>query len=149
MASMHDSFLPFPGVAGFSMSDADSPEGVWPARHAFPADVLLVEDNYIIALDTEDLLHQLGVTSVRTASTVPQALKLIAATPPGFALLDVNLGNEKCFAVAEHLLTLGIPFAFATGYGDKLDFPTKFSDARIVQKPYTLDALRWAISRLG
>src|SRR2546423_8376010 len=84
---------------------------------ACPADVLIVEDDPIIAIDFEDRLLGFGVTHVRSAGSVAQALAAIAARPPDFALLDVELSREKSFAVAERLAALKIPFVFITGYG--------------------------------
>ena len=82
-----------------------------------PNDVLIVEDDPIIALDFEDTLLGFGVKTVRTAANVAKALDMIADRPPEFALLDVSLIREKSFAVAERLEALKIPFAFVTGYG--------------------------------
>ncbi|MET3160144.1 CheY-like chemotaxis protein [Bradyrhizobium japonicum] len=74
-----------------------------------PADVLIVEDDPIIAIDFEDRLLGFGVTSVRTVGSVAQALAAIAARAPDFALLDVELSRENSFAVAERLAALKIP----------------------------------------
>src|ERR1700710_2820946 len=82
-----------------------------------PNDVLIVEDDPIIALDFEDTLLGFGVKTVRSAASVAKALDLIEQRPPEFALLDVSLIREKSFAVAERLAALKIPFAFVTGYG--------------------------------
>lgn len=112
-----------------------------------PAHVLVVEDNYLIALDTEEMLAELGVARVRCAQSVEEALDLIAGEVPEFCLLDVNLGSEKSFEVAERLAALGVPFAFATGYGESDTFPDHFAAAAIVSKPYTLDTLRQALAR--
>ena len=113
---------------------------------AVPGDVLIVEDNYIIVLDLEAMLQELGVPSVRSASSVRGALDLIAASLPQLGLIDINLGTDKSFEVAERLSQLGIPFVFTTGYGDRYAFPAHFADARILCKPYTLEALRDAIT---
>jgi CheY-like chemotaxis protein len=118
--------------------------------HAMPAavvpkDVLLVEDVMIIALDAEDMLRQLGVETVRIASGVGQALKEIGDRPPDFGLLDVNLGHETSFEIAERLTELGITFAFATGYGEHLVFPHRFEKAARLRKPYTVRALQEAL----
>jgi CheY-like chemotaxis protein len=110
-----------------------------------PSDVLIVEDNFLIALDTQEMLEELGVASVRTAGSVEAALEMIAAQVPDFCLLDVNLGPGKGFEVAERLAALGVRFAFATGYGDRDAFPIHFADAAIVSKPYTIAALRQVI----
>lgn len=114
-----------------------------------PGDVLLVEDNFFIALDIEEMLHQLGVERVRTANSVMQALGMIADYPPQFAFIDVNLGTEKGFAVAERLCELNVPFAFATGYADSDAFPALFANATIVSKPCVIEAIRGAIVAPG
>ena len=92
------------------MEPASSTDGM-------PDDVLIVEDDPIIALDFEDTILGFGVKTVRTAGSVAQALDMIADRAPDFALLDVGLIREKSFAVAERLEALKIPFAFVTGYG--------------------------------
>ena len=105
-----------------------------------PGDVLIVEDDPIIALDFEDTILNLGVKSVRSAGSVTTALDLIAARAPEFALLDVGLARGNSFAVAEQLAALKIPFAFVTGYGaDKV--PPQFADRPRLPKPCSGDAL--------
>src|SRR5260370_36119562 len=89
----------------------------------FPDDILIVEDDLIIALDFEDTILGFGVKTVRTAASVARALEMIAERAPDFALLDVGLVHEKSFAVAERLDALKIPFVFVPGYGPKLAFP--------------------------
>ena len=84
---------------------------------ALPDDVLIVEDDPIIALDFEDTILGFGVKTVRTAAIVARALEMIADRAPDFALLDVGLVREKSFAIAERLDALKIPFVFVTGYG--------------------------------
>ena len=80
-------------------------------------DVLIVEDDPIIALDFEDTILGFGVKTVRTAANVARALDMIADRAPDFALLDVGLVREKSFAIAERLEALQVPFVFVTGYG--------------------------------
>ena len=72
-----------------------------------PADVLIVEDDPIIAIDFEDRLLGFGVAGVRTVGSVAQALNTITARAPDFALLDVELIREKSFAIAERLAEIG------------------------------------------
>ncbi len=106
-----------------------------------PNDILIVEDDPIIALDFEDTILGFGVASVRTAANVAAALDMIAARAPDFALLDVGLIREQSFEIAEKLADLNIPFAFATGYGrDRV--PTAFADRPRLPKPCSSDALR-------
>ena len=112
-----------------------------------PDDILLVEDNFIIALDLETILREFGVTEVRTANSVMEAIELIAKRTPKFAFIDINLGVEKGFEVAERLRELGVRFMFATGYDETYDFPEHLSDVGMVSKPYSIEAVRNAIVR--
>jgi CheY-like chemotaxis protein len=107
-----------------------------------PDDVLIVEDDPIIALDFEDTILGFGVKVVRTAANVARALDLIADRAPDFALLDVSLTREKSFAIAERLEALKIPFVFITGYGADIRLPTAFADRPRLTKPYSTDALK-------
>ena len=88
-----------------------------------PVDVLIVEDDPIIALDFEDTILGFGVKTIRTAGNVAKALSMIADRAPDFALLDVGLVREKSFAIAERLDALKIPFVFVTGYGADVKLP--------------------------
>src|SRR6478609_4768593 len=112
-----------------------------PCPSALPQDVLIVEDDPIIALDFEDTILGLGVKTVRTAAGVARALQMIADRAPDFALLDVSLVREKSFAIAERLDALGIPFAFVTGYGADVQLPEIFSERPRLLKPCSTEAL--------
>ena len=96
----------------------------------------------IIAMSAEDMLLKLGADRVETVASVRQALVAIAEDPPDVALLDVNLGTETSFPVAERLRELGIPFLFATGYGESAIFPEAFRDATVLRKPYDSEQVR-------
>ena len=104
-----------------------------------PNDVLIVEDDAIIALDFEDTLLGFGVKTVRTAGSVARALKLIAERVPDFALLDVGLVSEKSFAVADRLQALQIPFVFITGYSADIGLPPALNGTPMLPKPCTTD----------
>jgi CheY-like chemotaxis protein len=112
-----------------------------PGTSAFPNDVLLVEDDPIIALDFEDTILGLGVKTVRTAATVARALQMIADRAPDFALLDISLMREKSFAIAERLDALKIPFAFVTGYSSDVRLPQAFAGRPRLLKPCSTEAL--------
>ena len=112
-----------------------------------PADVLIVEDDPIIALDFEDTILGFGVKMVRTADNVSKALQMIADRAPDFALLDVGLVREKSFAIAERLEALKIPFVFVTGYGADVRLPQAFADRPRLPKPCSTDALEAALKR--
>jgi len=107
-----------------------------------PGDVLVVEDDPIIALDFEETIAGFGVKSVRTAGSVTRALQLIDERLPDFALLDIGLLREKSFAVAERLDALEIPFAFVSGYGADVELPAAFAQRPRLPKPCTADELQ-------
>jgi CheY-like chemotaxis protein len=111
------------------------------AADRLPDDVLIVEDDPIIALDFEDTILGFGVKTVRTAGSVTRALETIADRVPDFALLDVGLVREKSFAIAERLDELGIPFVFVTGYGADIRLPAAFAQKPRLPKPCAADAL--------
>lgn len=111
-----------------------------------PRDVLIVEDDPLIALDFEDTILGFGVKAVRCAGNVAHALMMIDDRLPDFALLDVGLSREKSFDVAERLKVLKIPFAFVTGYGgDRVD--AAFADWPRLPKPCPSDALLAVLQR--
>ncbi len=110
-----------------------------------PGDVLIVEDDPIIALDFEDTILGFGVKGVRTAGNVVRALEMIADHAPDFALLDVGLVREKSFAIAERLDALKIPFVFVTGYGADVRLPAEFADRPRLPKPCLSEALHNAL----
>lgn len=117
-----------------------------------PDDVLIVEDDPIIALDFEDRILGFGVKMVRTAGNVTRALEMIADRAPDFALLDIGLVREKSFGVAERLDALEIPFAFVTGYGADVRLPAAFAQRPRLPKPCPSDALAallkgWSLDR--
>jgi CheY-like chemotaxis protein len=118
-----------------------SPDGL-------PRDVLIVEDDPIIALDFEDTILGFGVKAVRCAGSVAHALMMIEERIPDFALLDVGLAREKSFDVAERLAKLNVPFAFVTGYsGDRVDLP--FADRLRLPKPCSSEALLAVLRRFA
>ena len=110
-----------------------------------PDDVLIVEDDAIIALDFEDTITGFGVKRVRCAGSVARALRLIEDRAPDFALLDVGLVSEKSFAIAERLQQMQIPFVFITGYGREFGLPPALKGTPMLPKPCTRDVLLAAL----
>lgn len=114
-----------------------------------PEDVLIVEDDPIIAIDFEDRLLGFGVAGVRTVGSVTKALEAIAKRTPDFALLDVELIRETSFAIAERLVALKVPFVFVTGYGAEARIPPALAGQPRLQKPCSSDALEAALQARG
>jgi light-regulated signal transduction histidine kinase (bacteriophytochrome)/CheY-like chemotaxis protein len=109
---------------------------------------LVVEDNMMIALDAEDMLRELGAEAVTMAASVKDALAAIDRDRPSLALLDVNLGPETSMPVAERLAELGVPFLFASGYGDGVGRPEALAGVPMLAKPYSNETLGRAVSDL-
>ena len=99
--------------------------------------VLLVEDNMLIALDTEDALLEAGVQRVIIAASADAALAEISKAHPDFAVLDFNLGAETSERVAAALAAAGVLFCYATGYGDAIVQQATQPPCGVLKKPYS------------
>jgi len=83
-----------------------------------PLVVLVVEDEFLLALDLELVLERHGFRVLGPTATVAQALRLLEdGEPPDVALLDVNLRGELVTPVAAALRARGVPFVLASAYG--------------------------------
>ncbi|WP_293678657.1 response regulator [uncultured Phenylobacterium sp.] len=102
--------------------------------------ILVVDDEPLVALMIEDLLADLGCEVVGPVASVADALPLAQIAGLSGALLDVNLGDEVVYPVAEVLQRAGIPFAFVTGYAG-LGVAPEFAGAPVLRKP--LDIYRF------
>ena len=102
---------------------------------AMPRRMLVVEDEVLVAMMIEDSLASMGVEVAGVAGTLEEALK--RANEGGFdcALLDVHLRGRDIYPVAEVLAAKGVPFIFATGYGQGM-LPEKWRDRPVLQKPF-------------
>ncbi|WP_112810687.1 response regulator [Ensifer sp.] len=98
--------------------------------------VLVLEDNFIIAMDAEEILKSMGIGDVQIATNADQALKLIAHKTFDFIMLDVNLEDETSFAVADAILARGMCFGFTSGYGDAEIFPAHLRGVPRIDKPF-------------
>lgn len=108
--------------------------------------VLLVEDQSLIAMDTEELLRALGAAEVTVAANVKSALASIAVSAPDCAVLDLNLGGTTSEDVARELGRLRVPYVFATGYRDGSSVPEGFEAIPVVRKPVSENSLSVALS---
>jgi DNA-binding response OmpR family regulator len=97
--------------------------------------VLLVEDNFLIASDTADLLTRAGAEVIGPSASAEEARAMLAASHPTLAVLDLNLG-EGCprFDLARLVSDRGIPLLILSGY-DREVAPSEFADAEWLQKP--------------
>jgi CheY-like chemotaxis protein len=102
--------------------------------------VLIVEDELLVALLIEDVLVDLGCSTLGPCGSVATALDAARTEPFDLAVLDVNLGGEMVYPVAEVLAQRHIPFLFLSGYGDGA-IPAGHCDWKVCAKPFTADDL--------
>lgn len=107
---------------------------------------LVVEDETLVRILTEDTLVELGHQVAGSAASLTQAIRLIDEVAFDFAVLDINLAGQTSYPAAELLLGKSIPFLFITGYGER-GVPATWRQYPIVQKPYDPAQLRDAIDR--
>ncbi len=105
--------------------------------------VLLVEDETFVSLLIEEMLIDLGHTVVGPASTVAGAIAL--ADRCDVAILDVNLGAENSFPIADELVRLNKRFVFSSGYEN---VEQRFAHVPKLMKPFSEDMLATALSKL-
>jgi CheY-like chemotaxis protein len=97
--------------------------------------LLVVEDEYIIAADLASWLESKGAQVLGPAGSVEDALALLERDgTPDAAVLDVNLGEERVYPVADALKAAHVPFVFLSGY-DRKAIPERYKDAPCCSKP--------------
>jgi len=117
-----------------------------PVKHAngAPHQILLVEDEALLSLLMRDLLTDMGFAVAGPYNSVKDAMAAAKREPPAGAVLDVNLGGEYVYPLAEYLSVNDIPFVFVTGYAeDRLE--VKFDGVPVLQKPLTRELLERAL----
>ncbi|MFO1081351.1 MAG: response regulator [Reyranellaceae bacterium] len=110
--------------------------------------LLVVEDDYIIAIELARSLEELGAEVLGPVGTVRAALGLVAKNRERLdgAVLDVNLGSELAYPIADALAERAIPFVFATGY-DEFVIPAAYAGAPRCEKPVDNAALARVLAR--
>jgi response regulator RpfG family c-di-GMP phosphodiesterase len=81
--------------------------------------ILIVEDEYLIAINLQDGLENIGSVVLGPVPSVEKAIKKIESEPHiDRRVLDVNLGGALAYPVADMLVARKIPFVFTSGYED-------------------------------
>ncbi|MGB9040908.1 MAG: response regulator [Pseudolabrys sp.] len=96
--------------------------------------VLLVEDEPLVSMMLADMLSAFGHKVDGPYSRFSDAILAAKSNNLQAGILDVNLGGEKTYAVADILTDRKIPFAFVTGYGPD-SIVSAFAHAPVLQKP--------------
>jgi CheY-like chemotaxis protein len=102
--------------------------------------ILVVEDELMIRMLLEDMLGELGHTIAVAAARIDEALEAAKTADFDLAILDVNLNGEPISPVADALVARGVPFVFATGYGEH-GLPAPYRDRPTLKKPFQLEGL--------
>lgn len=106
--------------------------------------ILVVEDEMLVAIMLEGMLHDLG-HRVLKAARVAKAIGPATSEAIDFAILDVNLAGETSYPVADVLRLRGIPFVFTSGY-DPGSLRADFHDVVVLRKPYMPHDIRLAVT---
>lgn len=109
--------------------------------------ILVVEDEMLVLMSIETMLEDLGCTTIGSSATVAGALALLEQTSFDAAILDLNLGGESSYPVADALINSGIPFVFSTGYGHQGE-RTDLANRPVLRKPYAATQLTAQLSLL-
>jgi CheY-like chemotaxis protein len=109
--------------------------------------VLVVEDEHLIALALADELEACGAEVIGPATSLTTALDLIGSCAPDAAVLDVQLRNELCYPAADLLIARGTPMIFTTGH-DQDSIAPAYTAVPCVQKPATATTVLQALSEL-
>lgn len=107
------------------------------------AKVLVAEDEYTIAMFLVDFLEMKDVQVIGPAGNLKDLGALLDSNSVDAALLDINLGGELVYPLADRLREQGVPFLLTSGYDDNV--PERFISAPRCAKPYRLEALARAL----
>lgn len=112
-------------------------------------DVLIIEDEPLIALDLEDIVHSLGHRVVGIARTHKEALKLVGEKQPGLILSDIQLadGSSGLDAVDDILNSFSVPVIFITAFPERLLTGERPEPAFLITKPFMPDMVKGMIAQ--
>lgn len=133
-----------PARSGSSGKSAASPSPAVPKGMR----ILVVESDPVLALDAEVMLLRNGAAVVEVANSAVEALESLHGAAFDAALVDLHLIEGGSLEVAARLATLGVPFAFAAGYGGRGTAPAPFEDRIVVSRPYSEAALLSRLAKL-
>jgi CheY-like chemotaxis protein len=107
--------------------------------------ILVVEDEYLIAMSLQDALENAGSVVVGPVPSVDKAIQKIESEPDiDAAVVDVNLGGLLAYPVADMLIARKIPFVFTSGYDDNV-LRERYSQVKNCPKPYLFQAMEEAL----
>ena len=112
-------------------------------------DILIIEDEPLIAMDIEEMVESLGHRVVGTARTHKEAIGLFNKTQPKMVLADIQLadGSSGIDAVNEILASTAVPVIFITAFPERLLTGERPEPAFLVTKPFNPDMVKALISQ--
>ena len=112
-------------------------------------DVLIIEDEPLIAIDIQMLVEELGHRVIHVARTHQEALEAVRTAKPGLILADIQLadGSSGLEAVNQILGSLSVPVIFITAYPERFLTGTPPEPAFLITKPFSVDSLKAVISQ--
>ena|SRR5258705_13326484 len=114
---------------------------------AAPRRILIVEDEALVSILIEDALTDLGIEVAGVAGTLEEALAHAEEANFDCAILDLHIQGKDVFPVAEALAARGVPFIFATGYGQS-SVPEKYRERPVLQKPFMPRELQRVLAKV-
>jgi CheY-like chemotaxis protein len=125
---------------------AEAPASGAPYPGLYGLQVFVVEDEAMVAMMLEDMLADFGCIISGVAGTLRDAQdQLSSMSMIDAAILDVNLGGEFVFPVADMLVARNVPFVFSTAYGTP-ELLERYPRSKLLRKPYAPEALAKALS---
>ena len=103
--------------------------------------ILIVEDEFLVAMLVEEMLQDLRCEIVGPVSTLEEAVATVRQNRLDGALLDANLNGKNSSPVADELSGHEVPFILVTGYGGHKGDPPVLKRAPRVRKPVNFDEL--------
>ena len=103
--------------------------------------VLLVEDEILVAMRMRDILCELGISVIGPFSRLSDAMVAAVHEEIDAGIIDINLGGEFVYPVADVLSARGIPFVFVTGYGVE-SVESRFGAVPVIKKPVQRQTLQ-------
>lgn len=106
--------------------------------------ILIVEDQFIAALEMKDLVQERGGTVIGPTARLDQALKLVRSERLDAGILDFALNSGTSETLADELIGQEVPVIFVTGYA-AASLPDRFGSTPRLDKPVTRLALERAL----
>ncbi len=112
------------------------------------ANILIIEDDAIIALNNAEIVREMGHNVTGTAARQREAIALVEQTAPDLILADIQLadGDDGIRTVQEILKTAKMPVIFVTGFPERLLTGRTLEPAFVITKPFEPETLKTAIA---